>query len=368
VLAATLIGAALGVADAASQLSQGVAAGYVASYSREQELQADELGAEYLARNRFNPQNMVDVITVLKSQERFAADQARAEGRTPRQGGDWLASHPSNDQRLQEITRIAARYGSPSGGAGDKAGGPPGYGDDGRARYLQAIDGMPFGEGREQGLTRGRQFFHEPLGFALSAPAGWKIRNGQDAITLVNPAGDAGLVVQPVPPNAGSTHEAMLRNLLKPTQGRIERREINGLSATQFTGQRQNAQGLAQGVTATVVTGPQARHYLLLQTGKDGAALQRARAGLREAEGSFRALTAADRVAAKPWVLRATRLPIGGFTELARRSPLGDNAEAQLRLINGVYASSASAGAGGTGGPGMAGAEPRTGQKVKVVE
>ena len=124
VLAATLLGAALGVGDAASQLSQGVAAGYVASYSREQELQADQLGAEYLVRNRFNPQNMVDVITVLKNQERFAADQARAEGRAPRQGGDWLASHPSNDQRLQEITRIAARYEGQAAGPGDTPGTP----------------------------------------------------------------------------------------------------------------------------------------------------------------------------------------------------------------------------------------------------
>lgn len=358
VLAATVLGAALGVGDAASQLSQGMAAGYVASYSREQELQADELGAEYLVRNRFNPQNMVDVITVLKNQERFAADQARAEGRTPRQGGDWLASHPSNDQRLQEITRIAAGYAGQSGGPEGK----PGYSDDGRVRYLRAIDGLPFGEGREQGLTRGRQFFHEPLDFALTAPPGWKIRNGQDAITVVNAAGDAALIVQPVPPKAGSTHEEILRNLLKPTQGRIERRDINGLSATQFTGQRLNAQGLVQGVVATVVSGPQSRSYLLLPTGKDTTAQQRARAGLREAEGSFRAMTTADRAAAQPWVLRATSLPIGGFTELARRSPLGDNAEAQLRLINGVYGSNAA------GGPGTTGAEPRPGQKVKVVE
>jgi predicted Zn-dependent protease len=399
VLAATLLGAALGVGDAASQLSQGVAAGYVASYSREQELQADQLGAEYLVRNRFNPQNMVDVITVLKNQERFAADQARAEGRAPRQGGDWLASHPSNDQRLQEITRIAARYEGQAAGPGDKPGTPAstntstntsistatqaggktadktvhnqatrklGYGDDGRVRYLQAIDGLPFGEGREQGLTRGRQFFHEPLGIALTAPPGWRIRNGQEAITVVNPAGDAALIVQPVPPQAGSTHEEILRSLLKPTQGRIERRQINGLSATQFTGQRQNAQGLVQGIVATVVSGPQSRNYLLLATGKDAAAQQRARAGLREAEGSFRALTAADRAAAQPWVLRAANLPLGGFTELARRSPLGDNAEAQLRLINGVYGVSAAAGM--PGGPATAGAEPRPGEKVKVVE
>src|SRR5690606_33053344 len=53
VLAATVRGAVLegagvgGATELASQVSQGVAAGHLASYSREQELQADELGAEY---------------------------------------------------------------------------------------------------------------------------------------------------------------------------------------------------------------------------------------------------------------------------------------------------------------------------------
>jgi hypothetical protein len=37
-------------------------------------------------------------------------------------------------------------------------------------------------------------------------------------------------------------------------------------------------------------------------------------------------------------VLRSVAMPAGGFAELARRSPLGPQAERQLRLINGVYA------------------------------
>ena len=85
------------------------AAGYVATYSREQELQADQLGAEYLARNRYDPRNMVDVIGVLKDQERFAADAARAEGQAPPAGSNWLSSHPTNEKRLRDITRDRRR-------------------------------------------------------------------------------------------------------------------------------------------------------------------------------------------------------------------------------------------------------------------
>jgi len=341
VLAATVLGAVLGVGDVANQVSQSVAAGYIASYSRDQESQADQLGAEYLVRNRYNPKNMVEVIQVLKRQEQFAADTAKAEGRNASGGNDWLASHPSNDQRLRDITAIADGYAKDAN-----------YVDEGRDRYLQAVAGLPFGESRAQGVTRGRSFYHEPLGIALKAPEGWKVQNSAEDITLVNAAGDAGLVVMLAPAKAGSTHEEIVRNVFKPTQGKFDRLELNGLKASRFTGTATTKQGQARAVVATVVDGPQNNRFVLLQASKDAAALQRNAAGLKEAETSFRALTATDRNAAKPWTLKTASFPRGGFAELAKQSPL-PQAEAQLKLINGVY-----------GG----GSDPAVGQKIKVVE
>jgi predicted Zn-dependent protease len=345
VLAATVLGAVLesqgvsGATSMAGQMSQGVAAGWLATYSREQELQADQLGAEYLARNRYSPTNMVDVIGVLKNQERFAADLARVEGRAPPAGANWLSSHPSNDQRLADIRKIAAGY------QGD-------FSDDGRTRYLQAIDGMGFGEGRAQGVTRGRDFFHEELGIALTAPQGWRIQNTPEAIVVVNGAGDAGLIVRLVPPAAGSTHDAIIRSVIKPTAGRTEPRSIHGLSATQFIGSRRNEQGQTQAVRVLLISGPGQRNYLLNHGARDAAAMQRAAVGLTEAEGSFRPLSTAERAAARPWVLQTVPCPRGGFAELARSSPLTVQAEAQLKLLNSAYAG---------------GAEPQPGQPVKVV-
>ena len=180
VVAATVLGVLLeaggvrGAAQAANDVSSSVAAGSIASYSREQELQADQLGAEYLSRTGLNPKNMVDVIGVLKDQERFAADSAKAEGRAAPQGANWLASHPSNDQRLQTITRIAERLQAAQ------------FGDERRTRYLQAIDGITFGDSREQGVVRGAKFYHEPLGMALTAPPGWSLHNDAEELLLVN--------------------------------------------------------------------------------------------------------------------------------------------------------------------------------------
>ena len=345
VLAASLLGAVLesqgvgGAGRLASQAAQSAAAGYVASYGRDQESQADQLGAEYLARSHLDPRNMVDVITVLKNQERFADDEARAEGRTPGEHSNWFSSHPSNDKRLQDIEQIASTY------VGQ-------YGDDGRARYLDTIKGMAFGESRSQGLVRGRQFYHEPLGIAVTAPEGWKIKNAPDAITLINPAADAGLVIKVVPASAGNTHDEIIRKLIQPDQGSLERISVSGLSASHFVGTRRNPQGQTQRVDLTLVSGPAKQTYLLSPAGKDGAALQRASGALREAQASFRAMTAADRNAARPWSIKSVPYPKGGFAELAKQSPLSTRGEAQLRLINGVYA----------------GGEPKMGQLVKVVE
>jgi predicted Zn-dependent protease len=345
VLAATILGAVLesqgysGAGQLASDLSQNVAAGYIASYSREQELQADELGAEYLSRNRYNPQNMVDVIGVLKAQERYAADAAKAEGRPAPAGANWLSSHPSNDQRLTEIRQIAAKYkGS--------------YGDDGRSRYQQAIDGIAFGESADQGLTRGRNFYHEGLGIALTAPQGWKIDNSPNAILLVSGAGDAALIVKLVPPQAGKTHEEIIRNALKPVSGQTQARSINGLAATQFTGVVRNSQGQQSNARLTLVSGPHDHIYVLQYAARDAATLQRNLAQIGEAENSFRGISAAERNAARPWKIDIVPYPAGGFAELAKQSPLTTLAEQQLRLINGSY---------------DGGAAPRVGQPVKVV-
>ena len=345
VLAANILGAVLesqgysGAGQLAGQVSQTVAAGYIASYGREQELQADGLGAEYLYRTRYDPQNMIDVIKVLKNQELFAAEQAKAAGRAAPQKGDWLASHPSNDQRLDAITRLAEQYQSK-----DR------YNDEGRARYLQALQNLHFGDSPDQGLVRGRNFYHEALGVALSAPAGWSIQNEAEQLVVVNAAGDAALVMRTVPAGGGKTPAEVVRNMLKPTQGRLEAATINGLQATRFVGSRTSSSGAVVPLEASVINGPRDTIYLLQTSARDAAAMTRSRAALRETEGSFRALTSADRAAARPWVIKTVPYPAGGFPELAKSSPIA-SPEQQLRLINGFYG----------------GGEPARGQLVKVV-
>jgi len=361
VLGATVLGGLLGGeggAQVAGQATQQYQAGSIARYGREQELQADQLGAEYLARVRYNPTNMIDVIQVLKDQERFAADAAKAAGRAVPQGGGWLASHPSNDQRLDSIRATALRL------AGTRAPASA-WDDDGRARYLKALEGVTFGDSREQGVVRGRQFFHEPLGIALTAPAGWRVINDAEQLALMSGAGDAALVMKLIPEEivkkVGTDHAAILRDALGATSGTTEKLTLGGsLPATRFVGQRRNSQGQTGPLDATIVSGPGGKMFLLGRSARDAAAMQKAQGALREAELSFRPLTTADRQAARPWRVKLVPFPAGGFAQLARSTPLTDLPEQQLRLLNGAYHD---------GAPGSASSrDPKPGQLVKVVE
>jgi predicted Zn-dependent protease len=264
---------------------------------------------------------------VLKNQERFAADLAKAQGRQPPAQNTYLASHPSNDQRLETITKLAEQYKATTT-----------YKDEGRARYLQVLEGVAFGESAEQGLTRGRNFYHEGLNLAITAAPGWRIQNEADQLTLVNAAGDAGLIMQVVPPKAGTTHEEIIRNVVKPESGRTEARRLNNLPATHFVGTQKAGNGQTKNIELTLVTGATGANYALVYAAKDANVLANNRAQMQEVERSFRPMSAADKAAAKPWLIKTTQMPRGGFAELARSSPLA-NPEQQLKLINGVYAS-----------------------------
>ncbi|NIN35008.1 MAG: M48 family metalloprotease, partial [Gammaproteobacteria bacterium] len=65
-------------------------------YGREHELEADRLGAEYLAKSGYDPDAILEVIGVLKNQELFELRLAREEGRQPRIYHGVFSTHPDS--------------------------------------------------------------------------------------------------------------------------------------------------------------------------------------------------------------------------------------------------------------------------------
>ncbi len=333
-VAAEILGQVYGGVQGAGQIVGAAGQSLVMKHGREHELQADQLGAEYLSRGNYNPKTMISVIGTLKAQELASEERARVQGKTPQRMPDYLSTHPSNDQRLNDIIDIAAKY-PPTPNA-----------DAGRDRYLQMTSNMVFGDSREQGVTRGNNFYHEPLGMTITVPQGWKFQNSPDKLVIINAAGDAALIMAGVT-GAGANETEIIKKVLAPDDGRMSRTTVGGYPAVDFQGVKGG-----KAIEATLLTF-NSQQFLFVPQAKDPQAMARSRNELRGVLNGFHAMTPNERQLARPYSVRNISAGRGmTFAALARSSPLGQFGEQQLRLLNGMYPSG----------------EPAPGQLIKIIE
>lgn len=312
-------------------LLQGMAQAITAGYGRENELQSDRLGAQYLAQAGYAPQAMIDLVGVLKNQELFDAELAKKEGREPRRYHGTFATHPGNDERLKQVVREADRYTVKNP-------------RDGRSAYLQKIAGLVFGDSAEQGVIRNNALLHEKLGLGMQFPAGWRVQNQTSRVVAVSPQNDALIELRPGPKNDRSMET--LQSIKLDPGVRYVAGNINGYPASFAAGALQGKPLL---VSAVVYNGAQ---YLIAGLSRDANAYNQHRDTLKDAINSFHALTPAQRAAARPYRIRLVTAQAGtSISKLASQSPL-DNAVAQLRLLNGLHPNG----------------EPQPGQMLKVIQ
>jgi predicted Zn-dependent protease len=154
----------------------------LAGYGRDMELEADDLGAQYLMLEGYSPKGMMDVLSVLKDQEIYSNDLNKKRGQDSVNYHGVFSSHPSNDKRLKEILDEVS--GSIKRGAIKET-----------SDYLKMIDGIVFGDSVESGVRRGREFFHRNLDMYLKSPVDWEIINTPKTIIFRAPFGRALLKV-----------------------------------------------------------------------------------------------------------------------------------------------------------------------------
>lgn len=306
----------------------------LSGYGREHELEADRLGAEYLARTGYDPQAMIKVVGVLKNQELFDAEVAKAEGREARAYHGLFASHPDNDTRLQEVVREAARFKSAENRINREA-------------FMRHMDHMVFADSPAQGIVRNNSFYHPDLGLTLNFPAGWRVQNNAQNVVAASPEQNALIDLRSAGRAEGSPADVLRKMLKLGTGSAVTPQTLGGLQAA---------------VTETTLSGKPTRvAVVFLGTGayaiglqaKDATAYARHKTAMEAAMNSFHAMTAQERALAKPLRLRVvTAQPGQTFAALARNSPLGKFAENHLRVINGLYPSG----------------EPVAGQSLKIVE
>jgi predicted Zn-dependent protease len=167
--------------EAIAQMANIGATAWIQGYGRENEMEADRLGLEYATRAGYRPEAMIEVFKVLKSQESFELQRAKDEGREPNIYHGVFSDHPAPDARAIQAAQGAAHITTePSGGWLDN-----------RDAYLKAINGLPYGSSREQGIVRDNRFYHEGMGLTVAFPRGWIVNNLRDRLLVYTKKKDA---------------------------------------------------------------------------------------------------------------------------------------------------------------------------------
>tara|TARA_E500000178_G_scaffold47084_2_gene42364 strand:- start:1741 stop:3174 length:1434 start_codon:yes stop_codon:yes gene_type:complete len=84
----------------------------VRSFGRRQELEADEVGAEYMAKLGYDVNEMLSMLSVMKDFETLQKEQAKSRGAIRPTYHGVFASHPRNDARLRAVVSKASQLSS----------------------------------------------------------------------------------------------------------------------------------------------------------------------------------------------------------------------------------------------------------------
>ena len=195
----------------------------IASFSRQQELDADRMGIKTIAGAGYDPYG---ASRFLVSLGRSLSLRATLMGqKSGDQRPDLMSTHPSTPERVEHAVTEARQFGA------------PGIGNRGRNAYLAAIDGLAFGDDPADGFVRGRSLIHPKLGFAFMAPEGFTLENTAQAVLGVADGGNQALRLDSVQPPAADTLESYLGSgwIEGLQQNSVESLTINGLPAATAT-------------------------------------------------------------------------------------------------------------------------------------
>ncbi|MEL7465914.1 MAG: M48 family metalloprotease [Pseudomonadota bacterium] len=343
VLAATIGAAILGASSqsvqAINQLGNTAGAGFVASYSREDEFEADQLSVSYLARAGYDPDAAADFLASLQEETTLQAEIAGGSYNPNRV--DFLATHPATAQRVREATRRASLE--------------TGEGERNEEGHLRRIDGMVYGDSAEQGFVDGRTFSHPKLRFTFTMPEGFVIRNSSAQVTATGPNG-SGIIFSGDGYNGGSM-DAYIARQWAPAIARqartgrltdLRRRTINGMPAASALLPVETRSGVRILRLTAIRKGDTIYRFL----GNQPQGADRLGQAMDRAAGSFASLSSAQASRLKPLRIDVRTVRRGDTVEaLARRMAVPDRQVQRFRVLNGLKA-----------GEGL-----RAGEKVKLI-
>ena len=296
-------------------------------YSREFELEADAVGAAFMAKAGYSPDAMLNTIEILKNKDRVEIAQARLEDRKPRVYHGFLSTHPDNDTRYKEAIRESGKLMTDE------------HQYLGREEFLEKLNGLAYGSQPGTGVVRGQTFFHPRLGIKLTFPEAWRIESSPNGIQAMSQKSDAAFAIATARFPRNVTARAFVSENLgfKLREGRDM--TIAGMPA--FIGVAERAQSPygPRPVRLAVVFDERRRlAYVLTGAGQyDLTKIADDRSFIATIF-SFDRMDQDDFREARPPRLQVVRAEQGTTMEsLAEGSPITNYALEKLRVINGLY-------------------------------
>lgn len=302
-------------------------------FSRQQELEADDLGIQYLGRAGYDRRAMGTVLASLAAQNALDARLAGRNASVPA----WASTHPDPASRVQGALAKA--------GAAGAAGGVTN-----RDTFLSRIDGLLYGDDPAQGVIEGNTFIHPELMLSFTAPQGFFMVNGTRAVSIQGQAGQGQLTMAAYNGNLETYVRAAFTALggqnsnLAPAQ--MQRTTVNGIPAAFGTARVNNGQSQVDvTVFAYEFARDRAYHFATITpaggTGVFNAMYQ-----------SMRRISTTEAANVVPRKLQVVTVARGDtVASLARRMAYPSAQEERFRVLNALGS----------------GEELTAGQKVKIV-
>ncbi len=315
---AILSGILLGDSGIGNTISKGFLQGsqlLTLKFSRSQELEADDLGIQYLNKAGYDPRAMATVLQSLASQNALDSSLHGNNATVP----EWASTHPDPASRVQSaFTKAGAASGTTN-----------------RDTFLTRIDGMMYGDDPAQGVIEGRQFLHPVFRLAFTAPTGFYMVNGSRAVSINGESGRAQLSTAQYNGNLDTYVRSVFTAIggsqqnLAPSN--MQRTTVNGIPATFGTARVNN--GTSQidvTVFAYEFSNNQAFHFATIAPAGQSATFN-------AMFSSMRRISSAEAAAIIPRKIDVVTVARGDTVRtLANRMAYSAAQEQRFRVLNGL--------------------------------
>jgi predicted Zn-dependent protease len=316
--------------SAVAQLANIGAEAWLQGYGRENEMEADRLGLEYATKSGYRPEAFGEVFKVFKAQESFELQRAKDEGREPTLYHGVFSSHPAPDARMVQAAK----------GAADITTEPEGGWIDNRDAFMRAIDGMPYGSSRAQGIVRDNRFYHADMGITLAFPRAWTIENQRDRILAYTKNKDAVMQITTAPkPEKKGPREFLLEQLKGASISKGEAITVNGMDGYTLVTRRGSPLDGGEGPVRWAVLYRDKSAFLFGGASRSGTSGLPADDGLFQSSlQTMRSLKASEYPLAQPYrikIIKATEET--KFDDYVKAVPVDKYKKEELQLLNGLY-------------------------------